>query len=171
MSRLAAPGPTIFTSRISSSVPLVSSMLGATESSNVMVLLPSLLHASAMAWRRLPAPLSAVVVTTGFAVHAVMSCETVLLVLGSWFVPPRYSAVMLRVPVARVDVVTCAVQVLPPASLHATGAADVAAVVLELHCTVGRQARPSAGVTVAVKVTSACCSAGFSDEISVVVVS
>jgi len=52
------------------------------------VLLPALPQASKIAWRRLPAPLSAFVVTIGLAVQALFTWTTVLLVLGSWWVPP-----------------------------------------------------------------------------------
>ena len=57
--------------------------------SNVIVFDPGAAQASVIAWRRLPAPLSALVTTTGFGMHALTTCSTVLLVLGSWCVPPR----------------------------------------------------------------------------------
>src|SRR5262249_59044891 len=59
--------------------------------------------------------------TVGFAVQAMMVCTSVALVLGSWFVPPEYSAVMLRDGGRSDEVVTCAAHVLPPASAQATG--------------------------------------------------
>ena len=68
---------------MSSSSPLVNPMGLTTEPLNVIVLLPALPHALAIASRKLPALVSAFVVTTGFAVQALFTCTTVLLVLGS----------------------------------------------------------------------------------------
>src|SRR6185295_10973845 len=75
-----APGPLIVTSFVSVSWPLVRP-IGLTTLPLNEIVVP--LHASAIACRKLPAPASAFVVTTGFVVHATMTCDTVLLVLGS----------------------------------------------------------------------------------------
>src|SRR6185295_7239303 len=76
-----APGPGIVTWFVSASWPLVRPIgLTTDPMSNVLAAPP---HASRIAWRRLPAPASAFVVTTGFVVQALLTCDTVLLVLGS----------------------------------------------------------------------------------------
>src|SRR3954465_14845645 len=75
---------------------------------------------------------------------------------------------MLRVPVASVVIVSCALQVNPPASAHVT--APPMLLTPSLNCTVppGVRPEPSVGVTVAVKVIASPWNAGLSDETSAV---
>src|SRR5437588_6424406 len=84
---VVAPGPLIVTLRVRTSSPLVNPIGLTTEPMLKVIVLA--VHASASACRRLPAPLSAFVVTTGFVVHGLFTWESGLLVLGAWLVPPR----------------------------------------------------------------------------------
>src|SRR3954469_20829541 len=69
-------GPVIVRCLVIASSPLVSVIVSGPAPAMLNVML-SLAHASATAWRKEPAPASAVVVTTGLIGHAETSCDVV----------------------------------------------------------------------------------------------